>query len=146
MKILLGCGDEVREGWVHHDLWRHSPHVQVVHDLAERPWPWPNSSAEKMVARHVLEHLQDTVGFMDEAWRVLRPGGTLEMAVPHCDGENAWKDPTHVKAFHPEAFTYFDPEQGMGRMFGRFYTERYWRVLTLVTDGVEIVVLMEKRG
>jgi hypothetical protein len=81
MKILLGCGDEVREGWVHHDLWRHSPHVQVVHDLAERPWPWPNSSAE-----------------------------------------------------------------GMGRMFGRFYTERYWRVLTLVTDGVEIVVLMEKRG
>lgn len=145
VQILLGCGDELRSGWVHHDRRRHSSHVDVAHDLAERPWPWPDGAAARIEAHHVLEHLADTVAFFDEAWRVLRPGGRLMVSVPHCDGENAWKDPTHVKAFHPEAFTYFDPARYMGDKFGRFYTSRHWRLIHLFTDGVEIAAELEPR-
>lgn len=144
MKLLLGCGDERRAGWVHHDRAMRDG-VDVAHDLQVRPWPWADGSAEMIAAHHLLEHLPDTVAFFDEAWRVLRAGGRLVVSVPHCNGENAWKDPTHVRAFHPEAFSYFDPEEPMGRQFGRFYTSRAWRLVRTYTDGVEIAAELEVR-
>jgi len=127
MKLLLGCGEERREGWTRVDV---CPEVQpdVVLDLEVRPWPWESGSAEQIVAMDVLEHLDDVVGFMDECWRVLRPGGTLTVRVPDWQSLNAWGDPTHKRAFTRTTFTYFDPRSDFGRRYGLLYTRRSWHL------------------
>ncbi len=61
MKLLLGCGDEHREGWLHHDRVRHSSRVDSAHDLEVYPWPWPDMAFECIEALDVLEHLTITV-------------------------------------------------------------------------------------
>jgi len=144
MKLLLGCGDEVRPGWIHHDRERHSPHVALVHDLEVRPWPFTPNSAERIEALDVLEHLSDTVGFFDECHRILQPDGRLKLRVPHWQGENAWRDPTHKRAFHPDTFAYFDPETNWGTMFGKFYTKLVWRLVYVFEDGERIEAELAK--
>ena len=42
----------------------------------------------------------------DEAWRVLKPGGTLEIDVPHLNGRTAFRDFTHRRFFVPMTFSH----------------------------------------
>jgi SAM-dependent methyltransferase len=138
MKLLLGCGDENRgKDWVHVDRVGLG-HVDVVWDLNVRPWPFEEGDVERIEAVDVLEHLDDTVGFFDECWRVLRPGGRLVVQTVHYASENCWRDPTHRRGYHPDMFYYFDPSSPWWQTFGKLYTERTWRVLRvvhLVEDG-----------
>ena len=129
MKLLLGCGNDIRKGWVHHDLSKHSPHVDIAFDLEMVPWPLDDEVATKIKAQDVLEHLFDTVQFMDECWRVMKPGGKLSIRVPHYQGKIAWRDPTHKRAFHPQTFDWFDPGKKLGRKYGTLYTFKHWRVM-----------------
>ena len=145
MKLLLGCGDEQREGWIHHDRVQHSEHVDSAWDLEYYPWPWPDGAFERIEAMDVLEHLTDTVAFMDECWRILKPGGALKVRVPHYQSEDAWRDPTHKRAFHPDTFQYFDPDKEWGELYGQFYTDKHWQ-LSWMGVGSNITVELEKRG
>jgi len=146
VKLLLACGDEQRPGFVHHDRVKHSPHIEVAWDLRVMPWPWADDSAEWIGAHHIIEHLPDLVGFMNECWRILAPGGRLVITAPHWQSENAWRDPTHVRAIHPDQFLYFDPDQDWHKTFGRFYTDRAWRVVRIWQDTETIEAVMEPRN
>jgi SAM-dependent methyltransferase len=55
----------------------------VFHDLA-RSVPFPDQSVDVVYSSHFLEHLfrQDALCLLREAWRVLRPGGVIRVAVP----------------------------------------------------------------
>jgi len=145
MKILLGCGDVFREGWVHHDRYRHGEHVDVACDLEVRPWPWPDGVAEEIEAVGLVEHLRDTVAFMDECWRILKPGGRLRVEVPDWRSDLAWGDPTHVRAFTVETWQYFDPDYQWHTLFGRLYTVRTWRLLYVRLGRGLIAVELLKR-
>jgi SAM-dependent methyltransferase len=79
----------------------------VVHDLSQFPWPFEADSFDLIRASHLLEHLPDVVAFMDEAYRILKPGGRLIVRVPHYTSRSAWCDPTHVRAFAAYWPTYF---------------------------------------
>jgi ubiquinone/menaquinone biosynthesis C-methylase UbiE len=45
--------------------------------------PYEDAEFDAVACIHVLQHVQDTQGVMSEARRVLRPGGTLAIVVPH---------------------------------------------------------------
>ena len=94
LKVLLGCGNEVRPGWTHVDRVA-LDHVDVVHDLDVYPWPFGDNTAERIEAIDVLEHLNDTVAFIDECWRILRADGVLHVQAVGWQSENLWRDPTH---------------------------------------------------
>jgi SAM-dependent methyltransferase len=55
--------------------------VDIIED-GERLGTIPDSSLDFVVANHFLEHTQDPVGTLLNAFRVLRPGGVLYLAVP----------------------------------------------------------------
>lgn len=64
-------------------------------DAARDEWPFPDGSIVKIVAQHVVEHieLEDLEHFFAEAGRVLIDGGKLDIAVPI--GLNADVDLSH---------------------------------------------------
>jgi SAM-dependent methyltransferase len=79
--------------------------------------------ADEVYSSHFMEHIprgQQLIDVMNEAWRVLKPGGTFTMVVPLVgytgnDGKghmvSGWQpyaDPTHVNFWwFPEALLYF---------------------------------------
>ena len=104
MKLNLGCSDDVRPGWINVD--RYPPADQIV-DL-EQLWPWSDSSIDEILAQDIIEHLYDKIHTMNELWRVLKPGGKVEIQVPTTDGTGAFQDPTHISYWNRRSFLYYE--------------------------------------
>ena len=66
------------------------------------------------------------IRFMDEVWRVLRPGGQFLMVFPYGTSYGYVQDPTHVNQINETTFHYFDPESPTG--FYRFYQPKPWEI------------------
>ena len=56
MKLNLGCGNDIKEGWVNMD-YIGAEGVDVVHNLNRLPYPFPDNTFDSILASHVLEHL-----------------------------------------------------------------------------------------
>lgn len=108
-KLNLGCGRDIREGWVNLDA-VDLPGVDVVADLgkcAETPLPFEDSSIDEFLLSHLLEHIPDPLSLMAELYRIAKPGAKMQIRVPHGAHDDAWTDPTHVKPYFARSFGYF---------------------------------------
>ncbi|MCZ7649388.1 MAG: class I SAM-dependent methyltransferase [Planctomycetota bacterium] len=103
----IGCGESKTPGAVGIDILP-GPSVDIVHDLNSLPWPLEENRFERIVASHVLEHLNDLVGVMNEIHRVAKPGARIELLTPHFSSLNSWEDPTHTRHFARRSFEFFD--------------------------------------
>lgn len=114
MKLELGCGSKPTESYVHHDRTFHSAHVDIAFDLETLPWNLADESCDEILAIDVLEHIRpwkvDMFQWMDELWRVLKPGGLLDFRIPHYDNPYTFRDPGHHRGYHPETFHYWCPD------------------------------------
>jgi len=104
-------------GYVNVDI---CPPADVICDLRE-PWPFLDSSVDEIVAYDIIEHLPDKIHTMNEAWRVLKPGGVFDIDVPTTDGRGAWQDPTHVSSWNRNSFFYYEHGNPHRERFGRHY-------------------------
>jgi SAM-dependent methyltransferase len=71
---------------------------------------------------------------MNEAHRVLKPGGVFEVIVPIVNDPLTWHaiaDPTHVSFWVPESFHYFDGLFAANADYGI----RLWSTLELEVRG-----------
>jgi predicted SAM-dependent methyltransferase len=82
-KLNLGCGEDVREGFLNVDIRQAHPNV-VIADLSRRPWPFADESAEVILMLDFLEHFpyRDTASILLECYRVLQPNGVVVIQVP----------------------------------------------------------------
>ena len=101
-RLNLGCGFDKREGWVNADNFPEcSP--ELLFNIESTPWPIQDNEYDYILMKHVLEHVGATFeGFaavMRELYRVLTPGGIVEIHVPDYRHNTYWSDPTHVRAF-----------------------------------------------
>ena len=123
-KVHLGCGNDVKEGYVNLDI--NDGNIakdDVVHcDLEEGRLPFNNNSCCEVLAVHLFEHIRNFIPLMNEIHRVLRPGGFLRMEVPVYPYEEAFQDPTHVRYFTSQTLKYFvggeDLYEGYGKTYG----------------------------
>lgn len=96
-------------------------------DISTKTWATnrgeiPDDTVEAIYASHVLEHIdkgQPRFHVMNEAWRVLKPGGTFTIKLPlvgyTIDGVGhlvtdwrTYADPTHLHGWWaPQSFDYF---------------------------------------
>src|SRR3990172_5221465 len=81
-KLNLGCGEFKKPGFVNVDCYPHL-NPDVVQDLNQFPYPFPDGRSALVEADHVLEHLENPFRVMRELHRVLKPGGRLVLRVPH---------------------------------------------------------------
>ena len=133
--LNLGCGEDIREapgpGWlaINHDRARFGPGVDQTHDLNRLPWPWHHDSIHVLIANSVLEHLTLTlVESMNECWRILMPGGQLDVKLPLWDRAKAHLDPTHRWFVAKGWFDNFDPDRERYRRYGKLYGIMPWRI------------------
>ena len=54
-------------------------------DVVAPAWdlPFDDESLEYVLSSHVIEHVWDTIGTIEEWFRVLKPGGLIYMDIPH---------------------------------------------------------------
>lgn len=133
LRLHLGCGNKIVPGFINVDK-LHLPGVDVQWDLNNLPWPWEDASVCEIIANHVVEHLScGLVAFMDEAWRLLMPGGTLYIEVPDgADPDLAWCDPTHIRPYRPHSFKNYFTLPGI---LNWHETDKAWSILYCDSDG-----------
>lgn len=114
MKLDIACGLVNDPAFVSLDryVWPgHEAAVDVIADL-ERPLPFSDGVFSEARAHDALEHVHRLLPLMDELWRVLEPGGLLDVEVPKFPHPDSVGDPTHVRYFVPVTFMYFTPDYG----------------------------------
>ena len=108
-RLHLGCGTDIRAGWINLDR-RKLPGVDIVADLdacARARLPFSDDSIEEFYASHVLEHVHDTLSLMQELHRIAKPGAKAVFRVPYGSSDDADEDPTHVRRFFLKSFYYY---------------------------------------
>lgn len=105
MKLNLGCGSQVIDGWVNVDYALGARMAKIplfklinkkiklfeldwdnnifIHDPT-KPFPWQTNSVDIIYCSHTLEHFTRTEGlaFLKECYRVLKKGGIIRILVP----------------------------------------------------------------
>lgn len=154
IRLDIGCGANKQPGFVGLDI-RALPGVDIVHDINVHPWPLPDGCALTAFASHLVEHIPPVaigadgtwfpfVTFMDEVWRILKPGGQFAMALPHGSSQGFLQDPTHCNPCNEATWAYFDPEHPS--MLWTIYRPKPWKVESLFWSPVaSIEVVMSKR-
>ena len=122
MKLNLGCGNDIKAGFVNLDI-NPGHGVDVVHNLDKFPYPFKDDTFDEIRAYSILEHVADLMKTMSELHRILKPGGRLDIIVPHYNGPLAWGNPTHIRTFTYESFKFFvrgfSPEKYTDDLFSR---------------------------
>jgi SAM-dependent methyltransferase len=107
VRLNLGCGRDIRDGWVNIDC-APVPGVDHVVNFDEKPvLPFDDDSVACSEGSHVIEHLRDPLPFMAELWRVTRPGGRAVFRCPYGSTDDADEDPTHVRRMFAGSWGYF---------------------------------------
>lgn len=105
-RLNLGCGRDLRPGYLNVDA-AAEVRPDLVWDLDRTPYPLPANHYDEILARDVVEHLGSVPAFVEEAYRLLRPGGELEITTPHFSSANSYRDPTHRWHLGYFSFDYF---------------------------------------
>lgn len=123
-RINLGSGRDFRPDWLnidHSAFWKpdlvldlNQPFAGIGPLPCERfgPVTLAEGTFEEILAQDLLEHLANLAGAMGSCLALLAVGGVLRVKVPYDLSHGAWQDPTHVRAFNEQSFTY--------------YTTNYW--------------------
>jgi len=124
-KLNLGAGESRKEGYVNVD-WSPLSKPDVVHNLNIFPYPFADSSFDYIEASHVLEHLDKPFLVMKELHRILAPGGTLFIKVPHFS--RGFTHAEHAHGFDITFPLYFNPKFTKSGYYGVPYELRSLRL------------------
>lgn len=136
-KLNIGCGQDYRDGWINLDQNREvkaDTYCDVNDGL-----PFLASTFDYVLMDNSLEHVGvgcGIIAFMEEIWRVCKPGATVEIFVPHCSSPTAFKHLTHYHFFGIGSFGIFTPEIPRGgERYGQARFEVISEELLLLTHG-----------
>lgn len=131
IKIDLGGGGNPQPGFLNVDI-RPLPQVDVVQDFEVQPWNIPDEVASLVMASHLVEHINPAkfgfIKFMDEVWRIMKPGGQFMIAYPYAGSPGYFQDPTHVNPCNERTWAYFDPLEAGGHLY-KIYKTKPWRIV-----------------
>jgi len=124
----IACGGNKHKNFIGIDK-RRLKGVDIVHDLEKFPWPIGKEEVIQALASHIIEHIKPWkfLDFMDEIWRIMKPGGQLFISMPYGVSGGFQQDPTHCNACNEATWTYFDPRYPLYNI----YKPKPWNIDTL---------------
>ena len=108
LKVNIGSGCRRLPGFLSVDNNPNAGQVDIVHELNVFPWPFADSSVSDVVMDHVLEHLDDTIGVIQELHRICTHNARVHICTPHFSCN--WSHPGHRRAIGIGLFDHFDPQ------------------------------------
>ncbi|MBX0325418.1 class I SAM-dependent methyltransferase [Halomicroarcula sp. F13] len=99
-RLNLGCGEDYREQWHNVDI-RSAVDPDEEVNLNVYPWPWDDDTFQLVLARHVIEHLDDQYRALDELARITAANGQIRIRCPHWNSASQAIDPTHTTPVDP---------------------------------------------
>ena len=116
MKLNLGCGKDIREGYTNLD--KRDWGQDIVRDVL-KGLPFDNNKFDEVLASHFLEHIRNGENLyfvFTEIWRVLKNGGLLIVRLPHSESPEAFY-PDHLSYWNEKMLTAMvnDPYQSYGK-------------------------------
>jgi SAM-dependent methyltransferase len=104
--LHVGCGPAKLPGSVGIDV-NPASSADVIHDLERFPYPFADGAFDEIICHHVIEHLDNIPGVLQELHRICAPGGRIEIRGPHFSSVHYYRDPTHRHPFSLRTFDYF---------------------------------------
>jgi len=139
IKLDIGCGNSKPEGWIGMDK-RRLDDVDIVWDLESYPWPLANNSCNEIKCSQVWEIIEPKhrLRFMDEMWRIAKPGAPVQIDAPHSITTGACQDPIHYTCPNEITFWYFD------KRHPRYYEYEPlpWKMVEQIMASNNVVVTM----
>ncbi|TXH76306.1 methyltransferase domain-containing protein [Thiobacillus sp.] len=89
--------------------------VDIVGDIFEVLGKFPEESVDSVHSFHFFEHIVNFQELLSNIARVMRPGGDLEVVVPHFSNPYFYSDPTHRTFFGLYTFCYYASESLFSR-------------------------------
>ena len=112
VRILdVGCGINKLAGAIGIDR-NPASRADVICDLDRFPYPFRDSSFDKLQAIHVIEHVADVIRTMEEFHRLVRAGGEVSIVTPHYTDFSSFCDPTHRWHLNSFSLRYFGEDHG----------------------------------
>jgi len=107
MRLNLGCGEKVREGWTNVDYLNFEG-VDIVHNLDSFPYPFEDNSIDEIFMEHVFEHLEYPIRCLEELWRICKDNAKIVISVPHWSHFTSYCDLTHKTICSSSLFLYYE--------------------------------------
>ncbi|MEK4418457.1 MULTISPECIES: class I SAM-dependent methyltransferase [Bacillus] len=135
-KLHLGCGRTILKGWINLDMMPMEG-VDVIADLNQckvEPLPFEDNSVDEFFASHVLEHIHNLLDLMEELHRIAKANATMICHVPYGSSDDAFEDPTHIRQFFLNSFSYCSQPSYWRADYGY---KGDWSIekITLIVDG-----------
>jgi SAM-dependent methyltransferase len=106
LRVDLGSGPRPRPGFYALDQVEFDG-IDIVADLNQPLELLPDDCVEHVFTSHALEHVDKLLPLLAEIHRITRPGGIIEIIVPHFSNPYYYSDPTHVRFFGLYTMNYF---------------------------------------
>ena len=108
VSLYLGAGKDHKDGFINVDI-VDFPGIDLVADVT-KGLPFSDSSVDHVCTRDMMEHLpqESKVPVINEIWRVLKDGGTMEHYIPNAGSRNDFGSPSHLSHWNLQQFEHFD--------------------------------------
>lgn len=139
MKLNLGCGRDIKEGYVNLDIVDYGGNQ--IHDINKFPYPFPDNHFDEIYASHVLEHIDNFNKTITELYRILKPNGIMIVYAPFFLNTKYFGDPDHKIPF---SIRTFDNYEYIGNRKLKFYEKWKLNHRTNYETGAQFEVLEKK--
>lgn len=124
MKLHLGSGKNIKEGYINIDKYVEHPGVEKL-DIFNLPYP--DNTVDEILSEHLAEHIgfKDEERFWSESVRVLKPGGKMVTETPDFE----WLCKQFLQA--EDSFTEFYKVGAIDHYFGNGRSvDQRWGMIT----------------
>ena len=105
-KLNLGCGNDIREGYVNLDVVDYGGNM--IHDMGKFPYPFDDNTFDEILASHVLEHMNNFHDVITELHRIMKPNATLIVYAPFFLNTKYFGEPDHKIPFSIRTFDNYE--------------------------------------
>lgn len=127
-RLNLGCGRDVKEGFINIDKEKYEE-IDILCNLGHEKLPFGDNSVDYVYAKSFIEHLDtyEMAFLLEELYRVCKHGAFIEFIVPH------YLSPSSCRVFHKQRisegyFNDYDVNKTHSSLEGKKYFKISWRM------------------